>query len=65
MNTTTPQSAMPASACELERCAEALRRHGFDAVVVATPEEAFACMKAEIEQEQPCLLYTSDAADEL
>lgn len=61
MNTTTPQSAMPASACELERCAEALRRHGFDAVVVATPEEAFACMKAEIEQEQPALVSFGDS----
>lgn len=61
MNTTTPQSAMPASACKLERCAEALRRHGFDAVVVATPEEAFACMKAEIEQEQPALVSFGDS----
>ena len=61
MNTTTPQSAMPASAGELERCAGALRRHGFDAVVVATPEEAFACMKAEIEQEQPALVSFGDS----
>ena len=41
--------------------AEALRRHGFDAVVVATPEEAFTCMKEEIEREAPGLVSFGDS----
>lgn len=61
MNTTTPQNTAPAAAERLERCAEALRRHGFDAVVVATPEEAFACMKEEIEREAPGLVSFDDS----
>ena len=46
---------------KLHTCAEALRRHHFETAVVATPQEAFAKIRAVVETEAPKLVSFGDS----
>lgn len=54
-NDTTDQTA------RLARCAEALRRHGFEAVVTKDAQEAFERLRAAVEAEMPELVSFGDS----
>ena len=45
----------------LARCAEALRRHGFEAVVTKNAQEAFERLRAAVEAEMPELVSFGDS----
>jgi len=45
----------------LARCAEALRRHGFEAVVTKNAQEAFEKLRAAVEAEMPELVSFGDS----
>ena len=57
-NDTTDQTA------RLARCAEALRRHGFEAVVTKDAQEAFERLRAAVEAEMPELVSFGEEAAE-
>lgn len=46
---------------QLARCAEALRRHGFEAVVTKDAQEAFERLRAAVEAEMPELVSFGDS----
>ena len=46
---------------QIQECAQALRQHHFDTQIVASTQEAFACMKRVIEAEAPKIVSFGDS----